>query len=91
MLSQNNLYTLYTLKISNTKIDTPAFYAIKVTSKSNKPNIYNRERYKLKDQLLQVNCYFYLKGDKVNDNNTVVQATTFLRGNAREQARLIIC
>jgi len=48
MLFSNNLYTLNTLKISNIKINTlTTFYTMKITSKSNKLNIYYSKRNKL--------------------------------------------
>ena len=77
--------------MSDTEMDTPAAsHTMKVTSKSNKPDIYNGERNKLESWLLQVDRYFHLEGDKIDDNDMVVWATTFLRGNAGEWVTPII-
>jgi hypothetical protein len=77
--------------MSDTEMDTPsASHTTKVTSKSNKPDVYNGERNELEPWLLQVDRYFHLEGDKIDDNDMVVWATTFLRGNAGKWVTPII-
>jgi len=54
--------------MSDTEMDTPAAsHTTKVTSKSNKPDVYYGDRNKLENWLLQVDVYFHLEGDKVDD------------------------
>jgi hypothetical protein len=77
--------------MSDTEMDTPSHsHATGATSKSNKPDTYNGERNKLEYWLLQVDRYFHLEGDKIESDDQVVWATSFLRGNAEKWATPII-
>ena len=72
-------------------MDTPdASQTRGTTTCGNKPNLYHRDRKKLETWLLQVNRHFHLLGDKIDDNDKVVLATLYLRGDAKKWATPII-
>jgi hypothetical protein len=56
----------------------------------NKPDTYHGDRNKLEAWLLQVDRYFHLQGDRIEDDNKVVLATTYLRGDAEKWANPIL-
>jgi hypothetical protein len=78
--------------MSDTAMDTPADSQVTggTSSRSNKPDTYNGDRAKLEAWLLQVDRYFHLEGDKIEDHDMVVWATSFLRGDAEKWASPII-
>lgn len=60
------------------------------TTLGNKPDLYHGDRNKLEAWLLQVDRFFHLQGDRIDDENKVVLATTYLRGDAEKWANPII-
>ena len=58
--------------------------------RANKPDTYHGDRKKLDAWLLQVDRYFHLAGDKIEDSDKTVLATTYLRGDAEKWANPII-
>jgi hypothetical protein len=59
-------------------------------NRANKPDTYHGDRKKLEAWLLQVDKYFHLAGDKIEDDDKVILATTYLRGDAEKWANPII-
>ena len=85
------LNTLNTLTMSDIAMDTPtASQTGGTTVNAYKPDLYYGDRNKLEAWLLQVDRYFHLAGDKIEDNDKVVLATTYLRGDAEKWANPII-
>ena len=58
--------------------------------RGNKPDMYHGDRNKLEAWILQVDRFFHLQGDRIEDNDKVVLATTYLRGDAEKWANPII-
>jgi hypothetical protein len=58
--------------------------------RANKPDTYHGDRNKLEAWLLQVDRYFHLEGDKIEDEDKVVWASTFFRGDAEKWANPFI-
>ena len=56
----------------------------------NKPDLYHGDRNKLEAWILQVDRYFHLQGDRIEDENKVVLASTYFRGDAEKWANPII-
>ena len=54
------------------------------TNLGNKPDLYYGERRKLEAWLLQVDRFFHLQGDKIEDENKVLTATSYCRGDAEK-------
>ena len=72
-------------------MDTPAdSYTGGTTSRANKPDVYYGDRNKLEAWLLQVDRYFHLEGDRIEDSDKVVLATSYLRGDAEKWANPIL-
>jgi hypothetical protein len=61
-----------------------------VANRANKPDTYHGDRKKLEAWLLQVDRYFHLAGDRIEDSDKVVLATTYLRGDAEKWANPIL-
>jgi len=60
------------------------------STRGNKPDLYHGDRNKLEAWILQVDRYFHLEGDKIDDKDKVVLATTYFRGDAEKWANPII-
>lgn len=89
--SSDDLHTLNTLKMSDIAMDTPTDSQTGGTTvRGNKPDLYHGERSKLETWLLQVDRYFHLQGDKIEDNDKVVLASTYFRGDAEKWANPIL-
>ena len=58
--------------------------------RGNKPDLYHGDRSKLEAWLLQVDRYLHIEGNRINDEDKVVWATTFLRGDAEKWANPIL-
>jgi hypothetical protein len=54
------------------------------------PELYYGDRTKLAAWLLQVDKYFHLGGNKIEENDKVVWASTYFRGDAEKWANPII-
>jgi len=71
--------------MSDTAINTPADSHVSgAPVRGNKPDTYHGDRNKLEAWLLQLDRYFHLEGDRVEDDNKVVLATTYLKGDAEK-------
>ena len=53
-------------------------------------DLYNRERDKLKDQILQFNLFFKFKDKQVNPTNCGCLMASYLRGHATTQIKLYL-
>ena len=72
-------------------MDTPTASQTGGTAiKAYKPDLYHGDRNKLEAWLLQVDRYFHLAGDKIEDNDKVVLATSYHRGDAEKWSNPII-
>jgi hypothetical protein len=80
------LNTLNTFKISDATIDTPKpSYSHRGNAiKVQKPNLFYGERAKLETWILQFNRLFHIEGDKVDNSNKVVLASTYMKGDAEK-------
>jgi hypothetical protein len=54
-----------------------------ITLKAQKPNLFYRERSKLKTWILQFNRLFHIKG-QIKNKDKVVLASTYIKGNAEK-------
>jgi hypothetical protein len=78
--------------MSDVAMDTPADSQTSggTNVRANKPDTYHGDRHKLEAWLLQVDRYFHLEGDKIEDEDKVVWASTFFRGDAEKWANPFI-
>jgi hypothetical protein len=81
------LNTLNTFKMSDVQMDTPESSAYGNTrTRAAKPELYHGDRAKLETWILQFDRYFHLEGDRIEDSDKVVLATTYMRGDAEKWA-----
>ncbi len=71
-----------TLKISDTLMEQPTHPTTTASNKVAKLDLFHRERYKLKDWLLQFNLYFKFKDGKIDDDNKACLVALYMRGTA---------
>jgi hypothetical protein len=79
------LNTLNTFKMSDVQMDTPdsSVHRGRYTRLA-KPNLYHRDQTKLKTWILQFNRYFYIAGENIENNNQVIHATSYIKGDAKK-------
>jgi hypothetical protein len=71
--------------MSDIAMDTPdSSHAGGSTSRANKPDLYRGERSKLETWLLQVDRHFHIEGDRIEDSDKVVLASTYMKGDAEK-------
>ena len=71
--------------MSDTEMDTPAPSTQGGPSlKICKPDLYYGDRDKLKSWILQFDRHFHVEGDRIADDDKVVFATTYMRGDAEK-------
>jgi hypothetical protein len=73
--------------MSDVQMDTPESSAYGNTrTRAAKPELYHGDRAKLETWILQFDRYFHLEGDRIEDSDKVVLATTYMRGDAEKWA-----
>jgi hypothetical protein len=70
--------------MSDTAMDTPETSHAGRHVRSAKPDLYFGDRTKLETWILQFDRYFHLEDDNVEDDDKVILATTYMRGDAEK-------
>jgi hypothetical protein len=71
--------------MSDVYMDTPESSTIGMTHTwLAKPELYYGDRAKLETWILQFDRYFHLEGERINDIDKVMLATTYMRGDAEK-------
>jgi hypothetical protein len=77
--------------MSDTAMDTPDASQIVITkAKGYKPDLYYGERRKLQTWLLQVDRHFHMEGDRIENADKVVLASSYMRGDAEKWVEPIL-
>jgi hypothetical protein len=71
--------------MSDVHMDTPESSTMGMThTRSAKPELYFGDRAKLETWILQFDRYFHLEGERIDDIDKVMLATTYMRGDAEK-------
>lgn len=77
--------------MSDVTMDTPdASHVFGSTTRGMKPDLFYGDRRKLEVWLLQMDRHFHVEGDKIEDDDKVVLASTYMKGDAEKWVEPIL-